>query len=95
MKYKEQAWDFEHKYFELYYKEHFQLNNPKHIAQVREEIELNTMELRVLNTIYSIIKGKENFYLHDIIEMVEEKNKDLIIDALESLLEKKIIISAI
>lgn len=82
------------RHFELYYKGFFQVNNPKYIAKVREEAELNTMENRILNTIYSMTKGKDNFYLNDIIEIIEEKNKDLVIDALESLLDKKIIISS-
>ncbi|NVM38004.1 MAG: hypothetical protein HWN81_20590, partial [Candidatus Lokiarchaeota archaeon] len=70
-------------------------NNPKHIAKIREENELNAMENRFLNTVNSMSKGKVNFYLKDVIEMVDEKNKDFIIDALESLIEKKIIISSI
>jgi len=82
-------------YFELYYKKYFRLNSPKHIAKVKKENELNVMENRVLNTIYSIIKEKEDFYLHDVIEMVEEKNKDFVIEAIESLIEKKIIISTV
>lgn len=82
-------------YFELYYKELFQLNKSKYIAKVREETELSTMENRALNVIYSISKGKSKFYLQDIVEMVEEKNKDLVIESLESLLEKKIILSSI
>ncbi len=81
-------------YFDLPYKELFQLNSPRHIAKVKEETELSIMENRILNVIYSIAKGKQKFYLSDAIELVEEKNKDLVIDALESILEKKIIISS-
>lgn len=81
-------------YFDLPYKELFQLNSPQHIAKVKEEAELSIMENRILNVIYSVAKGKQEFYLPDAIEMVDEKNKDLVIDALESILEKKIIISA-
>ncbi|MFX1503319.1 MAG: hypothetical protein ACFFDH_20320, partial [Promethearchaeota archaeon] len=82
-------------YFDLPYKELFQLNNPKHIAKIKEEAELSVMQNRLLNVIYSISKGKQKFYLPDLVELVDEKNKDLVIDALESIIEKKIIVPAI
>ncbi|MFX1364120.1 MAG: hypothetical protein ACFE9Y_04265 [Promethearchaeota archaeon] len=79
-------------YFDLPYKELYQLNSPQHIAKVKEEAELSKMQNRLLNVIYSISKGKQKFYLPDVVELVDEKNKDLVIDALESILEKKMIV---
>jgi hypothetical protein len=78
-------------YIELYYKEPFIINKPVPVTKLRKESELNTMEARVLNVIYSVAKNKSAFHLDFIIESVHEHNKDKIIDALESLIQKKII----
>jgi len=80
------------KYVELYYKNPFKINDAKFIAKLRKESELNSMETRLLNVMYSITKSKAEFYLERIFEVVHEKNQDLIIDAIETLLDKQIII---
>jgi len=80
------------KYVELYYKDAFKINDAKYIATVRKESELNSMETRILNVIYSIAKNKQEFHLETIFEVVHEKNQDLIIDAIETLINKQIII---
>jgi hypothetical protein len=80
------------KYVELYFKEPFTINNAEFIAKLRKEGDLNSMETRILNVIYSIAKSKKEFYLETIFEVVHEKNQDLIIDAIETLISKKIII---
>jgi len=82
-------------YFNFFYKEGFILNNPQYIATMRKETEFSKMETRILNTIYSIAKNKSEFFLEDIVQTVHEDNKDLIIDSIETLLDKKIIISNI
>jgi len=78
-------------YIELYYKEPFIIKKPIPVTKLKKESELNTMEARVLNVIYSVAKNKSAFHLDFIIESVHEHNKDKIIDALESLIQKKII----
>ncbi|MFX0018309.1 MAG: hypothetical protein ACFFAF_06220 [Candidatus Hermodarchaeota archaeon] len=79
-------------YIELYYKEPFVINKPVPVAKLRKESELSTMETRILNVIYSIAKNKSEFQLDFIIDSVHEHNKEKIIDALESLIQKKVII---
>ncbi len=81
-------------HFELFYKEPVKLTKPEIIAKIRKEDELNSMELRILNVIYSLLKGKgkSEFYLDRILELVYEENKDLIIDSIETLIGRKIII---
>ena len=79
-------------YFELYYKETFVLNNAEYIAEVRSHTDMSKMEIRILNVIYSIAKSKKKFYLDQLLELVHEEDKNNIIDGLETLLEKKIII---
>ncbi|MFX1413922.1 MAG: hypothetical protein ACFFA2_08775 [Promethearchaeota archaeon] len=79
-------------YIELYYKESFIIGRTEHIAKLRKDSELNSMETRILNVIYSIAKSKSEFDLDYIITSVHETNKDKVIDALETLIQKKIII---
>ncbi len=79
-------------YIELSYKEPFILNSPAFIADARKEMEINAMEKRVLNVIYSMAKSKKEFYLDHVVESVHEDNKDLVIDALETLVQKRILV---
>jgi hypothetical protein len=80
------------KYVELYFKETFTINNAKFIAKLRKEVELNSMETRILNVLYSIAKNKREFYLENIFKIIHEKNRDIVIDAIEGLIKKQIII---
>jgi hypothetical protein len=79
------------KYIELYFKEQFILNNPAYIADMKKAVEFTSMENRVLNVIYSMAKNKEGFYLNHIIETIHEDDKNLVIDAIESLIQKLVI----
>ena len=81
-------------HFELFYKEPCKLTKPEIMAKIRKEDELNSMELRILNVINSLLKGKgkSEFYLDNILEVVHEENKDLIIESIETLMDRKIII---
>ncbi|MBY9016784.1 MAG: hypothetical protein KGD68_13930, partial [Candidatus Lokiarchaeota archaeon] len=82
------------KYVELYYKDAFKINNAEYIAKLRKESELSSMETRILNVIYSIAKSKKEFHLDTIFEVIHEKNQDLIIEAIETLINKQIIMSS-
>ncbi|MHA2393291.1 MAG: hypothetical protein ACXAEX_15225, partial [Promethearchaeota archaeon] len=80
-------------YFELYYKESFVLAQTVDLLKLKKEKDLSKMEIRVLNVAQSISKRNNNvIYLNNITELVSEENKDLIIEAIESLLERKLII---
>ncbi|NHJ20122.1 MAG: hypothetical protein EAX91_04200 [Candidatus Lokiarchaeota archaeon] len=79
-------------YIELYLKEPFVINSADYIAKVRKEGELNSMETRILNVIYSIAKSKKEFNLETIFELIHEKNKDIVIEGIESLIKKKVIV---
>ena len=80
------------KYVELYFKEAFTINNPELIAKIRKENELNSMETRILNVIYSFAQAKKEFYLKTIFEIIHEKNEDVVIDGIEGLIKKQVII---
>jgi len=79
-------------YVDLYIKEPFTINNAEFIAKLRKAGELNSMETRILNVLYSIAKSKKEFYLKAILEIIHEKNKDIIIDGIETLIKKQVII---
>jgi hypothetical protein len=79
-------------YIELSYKDTFTINNAEYIAKVRKEGELNSMETRILNVIYSIAKSKQEFYLDTIFELIHEKNQNIVIDGIETLIKKQVII---
>ena len=53
------------------------------------------METQVLNGIHAITKGKKNFLFQDIFNVVYTDNRDLLIEAIESLIARKIIIGEI
>jgi len=80
------------KYIELSYKEAFTINGADFIAKIRKEDELNSMETRILNVIYSIAKSKQEFYLETVFELIHEKNRDTVIDGIETLIKKQLII---
>ena len=79
-------------YIDLEYKEYWTLTRPADLAMIRKESELSSMETRVLNVIRSFAKGKEPFYLKRILELVHEENQDVVIEAIETLIERNIIL---
>ncbi|MHA2391606.1 MAG: hypothetical protein ACXAEX_06525 [Promethearchaeota archaeon] len=80
------------KYLHLYYKEYFKLNSSKEINRIKKEEELSKIESRLLNVITSMTIENELFYLQDSVDLIHEKKKELVIAALESLIEKGLLI---
>ena len=79
--------------FELYYKDSFRLSSEINLITLRKEKVLTKMEIRVLNVFQSMSKRNNNLInLKNIIELVSEENKDLIIEAIESLIMRKLIV---
>ncbi|MHA2281461.1 MAG: hypothetical protein ACXAC5_11455 [Promethearchaeota archaeon] len=80
-------------YFELFYKGSFTIPKKTNLFKMRKEKSLSKMEIRVLNVIQSMSKRtEESITLNSIIDLVSEDNKDLVIEALEVLIERKLII---
>ncbi|MFX0135478.1 MAG: hypothetical protein ACFFDN_17675, partial [Candidatus Hodarchaeota archaeon] len=79
-------------YFELYYKDKFTLNRARFIASIKKKSQLTSMENQVLNEIYKIAKGKKAFLFQDIFNVMYSDNRDLLIEAIELLIARKIII---
>ena len=91
--YKKEVPPFLNTFFELNYKHQFKINYQySDLQKVKSKFRLNKILVKILNTIFTILNGKSSFKLMDIIEQFNQKNEDLIIDALESLIEQEIII---
>lgn len=80
-------------YFELYYKHQFKINNmEKNLDSIKKKYHLNHQQYRVLKIIFQILKDNNSFKLLEIIQQMSRYNEDLIIDAIELLIAKKIIV---
>ncbi|MCK4381131.1 MAG: hypothetical protein KAW51_08350, partial [Candidatus Lokiarchaeota archaeon] len=79
-------------YFELYYKDSFKLADDVNLIRLKKEKKLSKMEMRVINVIQSMATDNTIANLSSIVELVHEENKNLIIEAIESLIKRKIII---
>ncbi|MFX0137004.1 MAG: hypothetical protein ACFFDN_25425, partial [Candidatus Hodarchaeota archaeon] len=80
-------------YFELHYKDSFKLTAGTNLIKLKKERVLSKMEMRVVNVVQSMSKDSNMIVnLNNIVELVSEENKDLVIEAIESLLKRKIII---
>ncbi len=81
-------------YLELHYKEPFKFAGPATIAQIKKEGTLTSMETRIINVIYSFAKGKSGFPLNTILELVSEENKNLVIEGIEALIQRGVLVPA-
>ncbi len=79
-------------YFELYYKESFRLSEDVNLIAMKKEKRLSKMEMRVINVIQSMSVDNKIADLNSIVDVVSEENKDLVIEAIETLLNQKLII---
>ena len=73
----------------LHYKGPFKL---AHDLKIEKAHHLTSMETRLINVIRSLSKNGEDFLLESIPNMTSEKNEDLIIEAIEGLIQKEFII---
>ena len=79
-------------HFKLYYREEFRINPTIDRDRIIKEEELSKFSIRLLNVIISMTRSREDFYLEDAIETVHDKNRDKLIEALEVLIEKQILV---
>lgn len=81
-----------YEYFDISYKDPFVANIDKsELLKYKKKLNLSKVEFQIMNTIFMILKEKSYFKLMDIIERDTDKNEDEIINALESLIEFKLI----
>lgn len=80
-------------YFELHYKENFITElYEKDIQRIKKDFKLSKIQVQIMNTVFLILREKLSFRLLNIIEKLDERNENSVIDAIESLIEKKLII---
>ncbi|MFX0011066.1 MAG: hypothetical protein ACFE9R_12175, partial [Candidatus Hermodarchaeota archaeon] len=80
-------------YFELYYKNHFKMNYlESDINTVKKKHQLNNLQFQVLRNIDLILSQNQTFKLLDIVQKMSRYGENVIIDAIESLIEKKVIL---
>jgi hypothetical protein len=77
----------------LHYNGTFEITNDlKYLNAVLESGNLTKMEKRLINVIKSMTKTYKEFRLRELIEMIHEKEEDLVLEALNSLIQQKVII---
>jgi hypothetical protein len=78
----------------LHYGMSFELTpNKDYLSSIIESGDLTKLETRLINVITSMTKLKKRFRLRDAIAQIEEKNEDLVMEALNTLIVRKMIIS--
>ncbi|MFX1407863.1 MAG: hypothetical protein ACFFC9_00430 [Promethearchaeota archaeon] len=84
---------FINEFFEIFYKNAFKASfNAADIPKLRKKYRLSKMEIILIKKIVSILKDNSSFLLMTLIEELGIKEEDLVINAIESLIEKKIIV---
>ncbi|MFX1488780.1 MAG: hypothetical protein ACFFBI_06500 [Promethearchaeota archaeon] len=80
-------------YFELFYKENFITDHhEKDIDAIKKKYKLSKIQVQIMMKVFTALNEKRTFRLMDIIEQLGEKDEDLIIDAMETLIDLKLII---
>jgi hypothetical protein len=81
-----------YEYFDIYYKDPFKVDiQESELLRVKRKLNLSKSEFSTLNSIFEILKKKSHFKLMDVLEKETDKNEDVVIDALESLIDFKLI----
>jgi hypothetical protein len=81
-----------YEYFDIYYKDPFKVNiQESELLTYKKKLNLSKFEFQVMHIVFLILKEKSHFKLMDILERETDKNEDEIINALESLIEFKLI----
>lgn len=78
-------------HFEVFYKEPFVINTLDDQEKVRKKYNLSKLEYQILKISIFLFNEKDHFKLMDILEKKSETREELIINAIEVLIENKII----
>jgi hypothetical protein len=78
---------------DLPYKEPFKFtSDKKYLNTLVTSKEITKMERRIINVLISHFKRQEFIYLEEILKIVTEKNEDFLIEGIEALLKKKVLV---
>ena len=79
-------------YFEIFYKEPFKISIAQaELNRYKKKYSLSKKECMLIEDIFAISEEKKYFKLMDLLESEDIKDEDMIIHALESLIELKLI----
>jgi hypothetical protein len=82
-------------YFDLYYKDYFKIAIEKSdLQRIRREFNVSKQEYRMINDIFKFSQEEGIFKLMALLEKMSNKDEDMIIDAIEALINNKLIIPA-
>ncbi|MFX0009792.1 MAG: hypothetical protein ACFE9R_05710, partial [Candidatus Hermodarchaeota archaeon] len=86
--------EYLNKFLFLHYNNSFEMTpNRDYLNSIIESGELTKLEKRLINVITSMTKIKKEFTLRGAIDLIHEKNEDLVLEALNTLILHKIIFS--
>ncbi|MFX0074212.1 MAG: hypothetical protein ACFE96_02120 [Candidatus Hermodarchaeota archaeon] len=89
-----QLYELINQFLFLHYNNSFELtSNRNYLDSKIESGELTKLEKRLINVITSMTKIKKEFTLRGAIELIHEKNEDLVLEAINTLISQKIILS--
>jgi len=81
-----------YEFFDIYYKDPFKVNiQESELLKYKKKLNLSKFEIHIMNMIFLLLKEKSHFRLMDILERDTDKHEDEVINALESLIELKLI----
>ena len=86
--------EYLNKFLFLHYNDSFEMtSNRDYLNSIIESGDLTKLEIRLINVITSMTKIKKEFTLRGAIDLIHEKNEDLVLEALNTLILRKIIFS--
>ncbi len=92
---RKQFGDLLNQFLFLHYNRSFEITpNQNYLQSIKESEDLSKLEIRLINVISSMAKINKMFTLRAAIDLIEEKNEDIVLEALNSLILRKAIISS-
>ncbi|MFX0048718.1 MAG: hypothetical protein ACFE8G_11200, partial [Candidatus Hermodarchaeota archaeon] len=86
--------EYLNKFLFLYFNNSFEMTpNKNYLNSLIESGELTKLEKRLINVITSMTKIKKQFTLREAIELIDEVNEDLVLEAINTLILQKLILS--
>ncbi|MFX0139856.1 MAG: hypothetical protein ACFFDN_39815, partial [Candidatus Hodarchaeota archaeon] len=81
------------KYFDLFYKDFFKIAIEKsNLHRIKKDMNISKREYQLMTNIFQFSQEDGKFKLMTLIEKLNDKNEDLIIDGIEALINHKLII---
>ncbi len=82
------------KFLFLYYSQPFSItSNETYFSKIKGLGDLTKMETRIINVILSEFRSEKLFRLNTLVGLVEEENKDLVLEGIRLLIKRKILVS--